>query len=74
MDAERVEMQIAALLDQADVEHARMLNAYSDDGDRRFRFIVTGLERDEVLVVDDSSVGHDGVGVGTGFGSLGGTS
>jgi hypothetical protein len=24
--------------------------AYSDDGDRRFRFIVTGLERGEVLL------------------------
>jgi hypothetical protein len=41
--------------------------AYSDDGDRWFRFIVTGLERGEVLEVDDNSVGHDGVGVGAGF-------
>jgi hypothetical protein len=44
--------------------------AYSDDGDRRFRFIVTGLERVEVLDVNDNSVGHDGLGVGTGFGCL----
>jgi hypothetical protein len=47
--------------------------AYSDDGDRRFRFIVTGLERGEVLWVNDNSVGHDGLGVGTGFGCLSGT-
>ena len=30
MDAERVEMQIAALLDQADVEHARIAKAITD--------------------------------------------
>jgi hypothetical protein len=30
MDAERVEMQIAALLDQADVEHARVREAISE--------------------------------------------
>lgn len=30
MDAERVEMQIAALLDQADVEHARVREAITD--------------------------------------------
>lgn len=30
MDAERVEMQIAALLDQADVEHARVREAIAD--------------------------------------------
>ncbi len=41
--------------------------AYSDDGDRRFRFIVTGLERGEVLGDNDNSVGHDGIGVGTIF-------
>jgi len=35
-------------------------SAYSGDGDRRFRFIVTGLARSEVLGVDDNSVGHDG--------------
>jgi hypothetical protein len=50
-----------------------VLFAYSDDGDRRFRFIVTGLERGEVLWVNDNSVGHDGLGVGTGFGCLSGT-
>ncbi len=44
--------------------------AYSDDGDRRFRFIVTGLERGEVLDVNDNSVGHDGLGVGASFGCL----
>ena len=47
--------------------------AYSDDGDRRFRFIVTDLERGEVLDVNDNSVGHAGLGVGTGFGCLSGT-
>jgi hypothetical protein len=46
------------------------LSAYSGDGDRRFRFIVTGLARSEVLGVDDNSVGHDGCLVGTGFGLL----
>jgi hypothetical protein len=46
--------------------------AYSGDGDRRFRFIVTGLARSEVLDVDDNSVGHDGCLVGTGFGLFGG--
>jgi len=30
MDAERVEMQIAVLLDQADVEHARIVKAITD--------------------------------------------
>ena len=45
----------------------KVVAAYSDDGDRRFRFIVTGLERGEVLDVNDNSVGHDGLGVGTGF-------
>jgi hypothetical protein len=35
--------------------------AYSADGDRRFRFIVTGLEGGEVLGDDDNSVGHDGL-------------
>ena len=30
MDAERVEMQIAALLDQADVEHARIAKAIAE--------------------------------------------
>jgi hypothetical protein len=45
-----------------------LLRAYSDDGDRRFRFNVTGLERGEVLEVNDNSVGHDGVCIGTGFG------
>ena len=30
MDAERVEMQIAALLDQSDVEHARVREAISE--------------------------------------------
>ena len=48
--------------------------AYSDDGDRRFRFIVTGLERGEVLGVDDNSVGHDGIGIGTVFRRLTGPS
>jgi hypothetical protein len=48
--------------------------AYSDDGDRRFRFIVTGLERGEVLDVNDNSVGHDGLGIGTGFWCFAGTS
>jgi len=48
--------------------------AYSDDGDRRFRFIVTGLERGEVLDVNDNSVGHDGLGIGTGFGGFTGAS
>ena len=52
----------------------RAMVAYSDDGDRRFRFIVTGLERGEVLDVNDNSVGHDGLGIGTGFGCLSGTS
>ena len=37
------------------------------DGDRRFRFIVTGLERGEVLSVNDNSVGHDGVGIGISY-------
>jgi hypothetical protein len=46
--------------------------AYSGDGDRRFRFIVTGLARSEVLGVDDNSVGHVGCFVGTGFGLFGG--
>ena len=46
------------------------ITAYSDNGDRRFRFIVTGLERGEVLDVNDNSVGHDGLGVGTSFGCL----
>jgi DDE domain len=46
---------------------ARFLRAYSDEGDRRFRFIVTGLERGEVLGGNDNSVGHDGIGVGTIF-------
>jgi hypothetical protein len=50
-----------------------VFGAYSDDGDRRFRFIVTGLERGEVLKVNDNSVGHDGLWVGTGFGCLSGT-
>lgn len=34
------------------------LPAYSDSGDERFRFIVTGLERGEVLGVYDASVGR----------------
>jgi hypothetical protein len=50
-----------------------LIVAYSDDGDRRFRFIVTGLERSEVLGVYDNSVGHDGIGVGTDFRRLAGT-
>ena len=49
-----------------------MLCAYSGDGDRRFRFIVTGLSRGKVLSVDDNSVGHVGRFVGTGFGLFGG--
>ena len=51
-----------------------VLPAYSDDGDRRFRFIVTGLERGEVLGVDDNSVGHDEIGIGTVFRRLTGPS
>jgi hypothetical protein len=39
--------------------------AYSDDGDRHFRFDVTGRERVEVLGCDDNSVGHDRGLVGT---------
>lgn len=49
-----------------------LTGAYSGDGDRCFRFIVTGLARSEVLGVDDNSVGHDGRLVGTGFGLFGG--
>ena len=49
-----------------------LIGAYSGDGDRRFRFLVTGLARGEVLSVDDNSVGHDGCFVGTSFGFLGG--
>jgi hypothetical protein len=48
--------------DDADpvVDLARLLvGAYSDDGDRRFRFIVTGLKRGEVLGSNDNSGGHD---------------
>jgi hypothetical protein len=41
--------------------------AYSDDGDRHFRFHVTGQERVEVLGRDDNSVGHDRGLVGTSF-------
>ena len=51
--------------------HGPAISAYSDDGDRRFRFIVTGLGRGEVLNGNDSSVGHDGLWVGTGFGLSG---
>ena len=51
----------------------RRLIAYSDDGDRRFRFIVTGLERGEELGGNDNSVSHDGIGVGTVFRRLAGT-
>jgi len=47
--------------------------AYSGDGDRRFRFIVTGLERGEVLEVNYNSVGHDVVGVGADFGCFDGS-
>ena len=47
------------------------LSTYSGDGDRCFRFIVTGLARGEVLGVDDNSVGHVGCLVGTGFGLFG---
>jgi len=50
-----------------------MVRAYSDDGDRCFRFIMTGLERGEVLGGNDNSVGHDGIGIGTGFWSLTGS-
>ena len=50
---------------------AEFASAYSGDGDRRFRFIVTGLARSEVLGVDDNSVGHVGCFVGTGFGLFG---
>jgi hypothetical protein len=45
----------------------RMQRAYSDDGDRHFRFHVTGRERVEVLGRDNNSVGHDRGLVGTSF-------
>jgi hypothetical protein len=53
--------------------HSLNVPAYSDDGDRRFRFIVTGLERGEVLGGNDNSVGHDGIGIGPVFRRLAGT-
>jgi len=56
----------------AAVKAVKIYVAYSGDGDRRFRFIVTGLARSEVLGVDDNSVGHVGCFVGTGFGLFGG--
>lgn len=50
-----------------------LIPTHSDDGDRRFRFIVTGPERGEMLGGNDNSVGHDGIGVGTIFRRFAGT-
>jgi hypothetical protein len=63
-------VQVAALA--RDIRMGRRAVTYSGDGDRCFRFIVTGLARSEVLSVDDNSVGHVGCLVGTGFGLFGG--
>ena len=43
------------------------IRAHTGDSDRQFRFIVTGLVRSEVLDINDNLVGHDAVGIGTGF-------
>ena len=61
-----------SLAEPATRQLAKAPDAYSDDGDRRFRFIVTGLERGEVLGGNDNSVGHDGIGIGPVFRRLAG--
>jgi transcriptional regulator with XRE-family HTH domain len=58
-------IQIDTLRRVADALDAEL--AYSDDGDRHFRFHVTGQEGVEVLGRDDNSVGHDRGLVGTSF-------